>query len=55
MDPTDTESRIFNHEIENKYLKLTIIALREKIEKLNILKEDNIQTTISGLNDEISK
>ena len=47
LNPSDLGTPAFNYETENKYLKLTIIALREKIEKQEILQEDNIQKTIS--------
>ena len=33
MEPKETGSKIYNYEIENKYLKLTITSLRERLEK----------------------
>ena len=40
MDSKDTGSKIFNYEIENKYLKLTITALRNKMETLQIKQDE---------------
>ena len=43
----------FNFENENKYLKITISSLREKLEKLKIQQQEEIQKTIVGSKNEL--
>ena len=55
MNPTGSGSQPFNFETENKFLKITITALRDKMEDLKIQQEDNIQRAKAGSADEISQ
>ena len=43
QDTSDQFKQPFDFETENKYLKLTITALRNQIEKLQIDQEEKIQ------------
>ena len=55
MNPTGSGSQPFNFETENKFLKITITALRDKMEDLKIKQEENIQRAKAGSADEISQ
>ena len=55
LDPSEQSNETFDFEIENKYLKLTITALRNQIEKLQINQEEKIQKTKYDSVDEISQ
>ena len=45
----------FNFEAENKYLKVTISALREQMESLQNKQAEEIQRTKAGSQDQISQ
>ena len=47
QDTSEQSNQPFDFETDNKYLKLTIIALRNQIEKFQINKEEKIQKTKS--------
>ena len=55
QDQSETTNPSFKFEIENKNLKLTITALRNQMEKLQINQEEKIQHTKSASLDEISQ
>ena len=55
QDTSEQSSQPFNFETENIYLKLTITALRNQIEKLQINQEEKNQKTKSDSADEISQ
>ena len=42
LDPSEQSNQLFDFETENKYLKITISALRTKMEKLQINHEGKI-------------
>ena len=52
---SNSENKPFNFEAENKYLKITISALREQMEELQLNQADEIQKTKAGSQDEISQ
>jgi len=55
LDPSEQSNQAFDFETENQYLKLTITALRDKIETLQIKQDEKIQKTKSASADEISQ
>ena len=53
LDPSERSNQPFDFETESKYLKLTITALRNKMEKLQINQEENNQKALSDSADAI--
>ena len=53
LDPLENSNQVFDFEKENKYLKLTITALRNQMEKLQIIQDEKNQQIKSCSADEI--
>ena len=54
-DSSGSSNHPFNFEKENKFLKMTITALRSKMETLQIKQEERIQLTKSMSANEVSQ
>ena len=54
-DSSGSSCQPFDFEKENKFLKMTITELRNKMEQLQIKQEEKIQLTKSMSTDEISQ
>ncbi len=55
LNTTAPDNQPFDFEKENNYLKLTLEALRNKMDNLQIQQEEEIQKTKAGFKDEINQ